>query len=71
MDMCTLLYFQRVSNKDLLSSTGTSARCHAAAWMGGEPGREGVRVAEALAVPLQLPQRLNRLDPDTKYKLKI
>ena len=35
MDMDTLLYLTRRTNKDLLSSTGNSAQSHVAAWMGG------------------------------------
>ena len=34
MDMDTLLHLTRRSSKDLLSSTGNSAQCHVAAWMG-------------------------------------
>ena len=40
MDMDTLLYLTRRTSKDLLDSTGNSAQCHVAAWMGGEFGRE-------------------------------
>ena len=36
MDMDTLLYLTWRSNKDLLDSTGNSARCHVAAWIGGK-----------------------------------
>ena len=36
MDVCTLLYFTWITNKDLLYSTGNPARCPVAAWMGGE-----------------------------------
>ena len=32
------------TNKDLLHSTGNSAQCHAAAWMGGEFGEEWIQV---------------------------
>ena len=38
MDMDTLLYLTWRTNKDLLDSTGNSAQCHVAAWMGGEFG---------------------------------
>ena len=38
MDMDTLLYFTWRTSKDLLDSTGHSARSHVAAWMGGEFG---------------------------------
>ena len=44
MDMDTLLYFTWRTNKDLLSSTGNSAQCHVAAWMGGEFGEEWIHV---------------------------
>ena len=36
MDMYTLLYLKLITNKDLLYSTGNSAQCYMAAWMGGE-----------------------------------
>ena len=36
MDMCTLLYLKWITNKDLLYSTGISAQCQVAAWMGGD-----------------------------------
>ena len=35
VDMYTLLYLKWRTNKDLLYSTGDSAQCHVAAWMGG------------------------------------
>ena len=38
MDMDTLLCLTRRTSKDLLPSTGDSAQCHVAAWMGGEFG---------------------------------
>ena len=38
LDMGTLLYVNWVTNKALLSSTGASAQCCVAAWMGGESG---------------------------------
>ena len=39
LDMGTLLYVNRVTNKDLLSSTGASAQCCVAAWTGGVGGQ--------------------------------
>ena len=36
--MCSLLYSKWISNKDLPYSTGNSAQCSVAAWMGGEFG---------------------------------
>ena len=40
MDMPSLLHLKYITNKDLLHSTGNSAQCYVAAWMGGKPGRE-------------------------------
>ena len=40
MDMYTPLYLKRITNKDLLYSTGNSAHCYVAAWMAGEFGGE-------------------------------
>ena len=34
MDTYTLLYFNWMTNKDLLFSTWNSAQCYVAAWMG-------------------------------------
>ena len=36
--MYTLLYIKWITNEDLLYSTGNSAQCYMAAWMGGEFG---------------------------------
>ena len=36
MDMYTLLYLKWITNKDVLYSTGNSAQCYVAAWMGRE-----------------------------------
>ena len=44
VDMDTLLYLTWRSNKDLLDSTGNSAQCYVAAWMGGELGGDWIRV---------------------------
>ena len=35
-EMYTLLYLKWITNKVLLYSTGNSAHCYVAAWMGGE-----------------------------------
>ena len=40
INMYTLLYLKWITNKDLLYSTGNSAQCYVAAWMGGEFGGE-------------------------------
>ena len=39
MDTYTLLYFKWITN-----STGNSAQCYVAVWMGGESGRGGIHV---------------------------
>ena len=44
MDMYTLPYFKRITNKDLLSSTENSAQCYVAAWMGWQFGGEWIHV---------------------------
>ena len=59
MDMHTLLYLKWITNKDLLCSTGNSAECYMAAWMGGESGGEWIHVYVWLspsAVDLKLSQ---------------
>ena len=40
----TLLYLKLITNKDLLYSTGNSAQCYVAAWVGGESGGEWIHV---------------------------
>ena len=40
MVMYTLLYLKWTTNKELLWSTGNSAQCYVAAWMGREMGGE-------------------------------
>ena len=55
----SLLYLKRLTNKDLLYSTGNSAQCYVAAWMGGECGGEWIHVYVWLshfAVHLKLSQ---------------
>ena len=44
MDMNTLLHLKWITNRGLLNSTGDSAQCYAAAWMGGEFGGEWIHV---------------------------
>ena len=41
IDRYTLLYLKWTTNKDLLYSTGNSARCYMAAWIGGKFGENG------------------------------
>ena len=36
MDRFTLLYLKQITNMDILYSTGKSAECYVAVWMGGE-----------------------------------
>ena len=38
MDMYALLFLKWITDKDLLYSTGNSAQCYVAAWMGEEFG---------------------------------
>ena len=47
MDTDTLLYLTWRTRKDLLDSTGHSAQCQVAAWMGGEFGGEWILVSPA------------------------
>ena len=47
MDAYTLLYLKWITNKDLLYSTGNSAHCYVAAWMGRKFGS----LAESLCCP--------------------
>ena len=59
MDMYTLLYLKWITNKDLLYSTGNTAQCWVAAWMGGAFGGEWIHVYVWLSpftVHLKLPQ---------------
>ena len=44
MAMYTLLYLKWITNKDLSYSTGNSAQCFVAAWMGGKFVGESVCV---------------------------
>ena len=44
MDMDTLLCLAWRTSKGLLDSTGHSAQCHVAAWLGGEFGGEWIHV---------------------------
>ena len=56
IDMYIALYLKWITNKVLLCSTGSSALCHVAAWMGGEFGGEWthVYVWMSLCYPLKL-----------------
>ena len=59
MDMYTLLYLKCITIKDLLFSTGNSAQCYMAVWMGREFGGERIRVygwLSPFAVHLKLSQ---------------
>ena len=49
MGVFTLLYLKQITNKDLLYSTGNSAQCYVAAWMGGEFGEKWM--AESIGCP--------------------
>ena len=58
MDRYTLLYLKWITNKDLLYSTGNSAQCHVAAWIGGEIEGECIHVYVCLS-PCAVLLRLN------------
>ena len=75
MDMYTLLCLKWITNKDLLYSTGNSAQCYVAAWMGGEFGGEWIHVYVCLspfAIHLKLSQHCLLIDytPIQNKKLK-
>ena len=53
-DVSTLQYLKWVTNKALLYSTGNSAQCHVAAWVGGEFGGEWIHVYVRLS-PFAIP----------------
>ena len=55
MDMYILLYLKWITNKDLLYSTGNSAQCYVAAWMGGEFGGKWIHICLYRRVPLLFP----------------
>ena len=58
-DTYTLLYLQQITNKDLLYSTGNSAQCYVAVWMGGKFGGEWIHAQVWLspfAIHLKLSQ---------------
>ena len=52
MDMYTLLHLKQITNKDVLYSTGNSAQCYVAAWMGREFGGEWIHVYVCMAESL-------------------
>ena len=62
--MYTLLCLKWTTNKDLLSSTGNSAQCYAAAFMGG--GFEGRMYGCVLSPFTRNYHIVNRLYPDSK-----
>ena len=65
----TLLYLKYITNKNLLYSTGNSAQCYVAAWMGGEFGEKWMHVYARLspfAVHLTLPHIVNWSYPNKK-----
>ena len=47
INMYTQLYLKWINNKDLLHSTGNSAQCYVAAWMGEKSGGEWARICLA------------------------
>ena len=71
INMYTLLYLKWITSKVLLASTGNSAQCYGAAWMGGEFGGEWTHVyiwLSPLAIQLKLSQHCQSAIP--QYKIK-
>ena len=71
MDTYTLLYLKWITNRDLTYSTGNSAQCYVAAWMGGEFGEEQIHVyvwLSPFAVHLKLSQHCSSAIP--QYNIK-
>ena len=65
----TLLYLKWTTHKERLNSTGNSAQCYAAVWMGDGFGEEWTHVYKRLspfAAHLRLSQHCNQLHSNTK-----
>ena len=74
MDMYTVLCLRQMANKDLLCSTGNSAQCYVAAWMGREFGREWILVSVWLSpftVHLKLSQHCSLISYTPKQNKKL
>ena len=73
MAMYTLLYLKWIINKNLLYSSGNSAQCDVAAWMGEDLGRMDtcIFMAESLYCSPETITTFNRLYANFKKKLKI
>ena len=71
MGMYTLLHLKWIANKDLLYSTGNSAQCYVAAWMGEGFGGERVHVYVWLS-PFAFHPSLSQhcLSAAPQYKIK-
>ena len=71
MDMYTLLYLKWITNKDLLYSTGNSARYYMAAWMGGwERMDTWICMAQSLYCETETIHNIfNRLHSHIKFKI--
>ena len=71
MDLYTLLYLKWITNKDLLYSTGNSAPCYLAAWMGGEfGGRMDTCICMAESLPCSPDIIITLLIGYTQHKIK-
>ena len=55
IDRNTLLYLKWITNNVLLCSTGNSAQCYVASWMGREFGGEWIHVYVCMAESLYCP----------------
>ena len=74
IDRYTLLYLKWITNMDLLCSTGNSAQCYVAAWMGGGFGGEWIHVYVWLshfAIHLKLSQHCQPAILQYKTKSKL
>ena len=70
--MYTLIYLKWITNKDLLKSTGNSARCYVPGWVEAGLGGEWVHVCVWLSpftVHFKLPQRCSSAIPQYKVFL--
>ena len=58
MDMYTQFYLKWITNKDLLYSTGNSAQCSVAAWMGGEFRDSAIHICISVLPQTPIPSSL-------------
>ena len=75
MDMYTVPYLKRITNKDLLLyNIGNSAQCYVTAWMGGKFEGEWIHVnvwLSSFAVHLKLPQHCSLPISSVKFSRSV